>query len=122
MENPERLITIVKTICEEIGRKCIYDLFLTDKRMVLIHKKSKLDTNYGTIIGGVFGGTLGAIFGTVIKNASDSSKKSKEPENTISLDDLLSIDKKNCAVSSEKLKWVKVTFYLIKIIFCARAL
>ena len=58
---------MLRLFVKKIGRKCIYDLFLTDKRMVLIHKKSKLDTNYGTIIGGVFGGTLGAIFGTVIK-------------------------------------------------------
>ena len=53
---------------------------------------------------------------------AEDTFRTEMPENTISLDDLLSIDKKNCAVSYEELKWVKVTFYLIKIIFSARAL
>ena len=110
MQNSERLITLIKTICEENWSKVYYDLFLTDKRMVLIHKKSKLDSNYGTLIGGAAGGMAGAIFGTIIKNAADSNKKKKkeEFEDAPSLDELLKVDKKNFAVTYEDLKWFKL--------------
>jgi len=117
MQNPERLITIVKTICEENWSKVYYDLFLTDKRLVLIHKKSKLDSNYGSIIGGAVGGVFGAVLGTIIKNEADSSKKKKESKDTPPLDDLLSIDKKNCAIPYEELTWFKLTKSPCKIIF-----
>lgn len=119
MQNPEQLITIVKTIWEENWSKVYYDLFLTDTRLVLIHKKSKLDSNYGTIIGAVAGGGFGAIIGTIIKNMADSSKKKKQDssEKEPTLDDLLIIDKKNCSIPYEELKWFKVTFSPTKIIF-----
>jgi hypothetical protein len=115
MENPERLIAIVKTICEENWSKVYYDLFLTDKKMVLIHKKSKLDANYGTIIGGAVGGVFGAVLGTIVKNAPD--KKNRELKDVSSFDDLLSVDKKNCAILYEELKWFKVNMSPCKIVF-----
>jgi gas vesicle protein len=108
MQNPERLIVLIKTVCEENFYKTYYDLFLTDKRMVLIHKKSKLDANYGSLIGGVAGGIAGAILGTIMQNATDSSKKKREIESAQALDELLKVDKKNFAVPYDGLEWFKL--------------
>ena len=108
MQNPERLIALIKTVCEENFYKTYYDLFLTDKRMVLIHKKSKLDANYGSLIGGVAGGMAGVILGTVIKNALDSNKKKGEIENAQTLNELLKAGKKNFAVPYGELEWFKL--------------
>lgn len=109
MQNSERLIALIRTICEESWSKVYYDLFLTDKRMVLIHKKSKLDSKYGTLIGGAAGGMVGAILGAVIENAVVSNRKKKEEfEDAPSLDELLKVDKKSFAVTYEDLKWFKL--------------
>jgi hypothetical protein len=109
MQNSERLIALIKTVCEENWSQMYYDLFLTDKRVVLIHKKSKLDANYGSLIGGAAGGIVGAILVNIIKNSADSNKKKKgEFEGAPSLDELLKVDKKNFAVKYEDLKWFKL--------------
>jgi hypothetical protein len=107
MQNSERLIILIQTAYEENWSKVLYDLFFTDKRIILIHKKSKLDSNYGTVIGGAVGGVFGAVVGSVIKNVADSSKK-ENSDFSPSLDDLLKVDKKNLAVSYQDIEWFKL--------------
>lgn len=114
MDNPERLIALIKTVCEENFYKTYYDLFLTDKRMVLIHKKSKLDSNYSTVgaavglAGGMVGVTLGSVLGAMVKDMRDS-KKNKAQE-APPLDELLKTDKKSCAIRYEELEWFKLNY------------
>ena len=115
MQNPERLIALIKTICEENWSKVYYDLFLTDKRMVLIHQKPKLDSNYSTVgaavglAGGMVGATVGAVLGAMVKDIRDSKKnKAQEAENAPTLNELLKADKKNCAIRYEDLEWFKL--------------
>ena len=112
MQNSERLITLIKTICEESWSKVYYDLFLTEKRLVLIHQKPKLDSNYSTVgaavglAGGMVGATVGAVLGAMVKDIRDS-KKNKTQE-TPTLDELLKADKKSCAIRYEELEWFKL--------------
>jgi hypothetical protein len=75
--------------------------------MVLIHKKSKLDSNYAAL-GYAAGGIAGAMLGTIMKDVVNSNRKKEESDNAPSLDELLKVDKKNFAVNYEDLKWFKL--------------
>jgi hypothetical protein len=110
MQDSERIIALIRTVWSENFYKTYYDLFLTDKRLVLVHKKSKLDSNYGTLLGGVVGGVMGALVGSYVKNARDANeaRKQEESEGAPTLDELLEADKKSFAVPYEELEWFRL--------------
>ena len=73
--------------------------------MVLIHKKSKLDSNYSSV-GYVVGGLAGSVLGAMVKDIRDSKKNKAQEAPT--LDELLKADKKSCAIRYEDLEWFKL--------------
>ena len=115
MENSESLLAYFTT--KMAGE--IYNLYMTDKRFVMISKTSKSHSakkSAGTVaalaIGGVIGGGIAVKVASVIGNERQKKKLSKELEESdtenISLDELLKSDEENnFEILYSDLIWVK---------------
>ena len=98
MENSEHQLAVI----EAFGN-C--DLYITDKRLVVI-KKSSYST--GGLIGGILGGVIGGAIGSTIQREIESKKK--EDEQVCSkINELLKKDKKNYDISYDDLYSVKLS-------------
>ena len=100
MSNSEQLIGLVKTVYSENWQKDYFDLFLTDRRLVLLHKKSKIkDAKIGLVLGGL----LGAVVEGMTKPSRDYGDKVTE-----SFDELLKSDKMSFAANYSDLEYLKL--------------
>ena len=79
MENSEHQLAVIGAV-----GNC--DLYITDKRLVVIKKSSYLT---GGLIGGVLGGAIGGVIGSSIQAKMESKKKKDEIPVSLKLDEML---------------------------------
>ncbi len=110
MQNSERQIALIKNVVIVDFSNTTCDLYLTDKRMVLIRTKGSKE--WGGLMGGAVGGMVGAIIGSVAQKGLESRKKqTKKEASDLTLDELLAVDKKSFGLAYEDIEQIK--FYKV---------
>jgi len=106
MNEPEQTLAIVLTVEEERFFKTYFDVILTDRRFLFIHKKSRLQST-GALAGYFALGLPGIFIGALAKRPT-KIQGNKESDNLPSYEDLLGDNKKNYAVSYENIEWFRL--------------
>src|SRR5271157_365775 len=104
MQNSERQIALIKNVEIRLWLKTNYDLYLTDRRMVLVHKVYNWGKGRGT-----GAGAIGTVIEAAAQKAMESKTKRKEEEmSRLTLDELLAKDEKSFDMVYEDIEKIKL--------------
>lgn len=96
------LVKNISTAKDDFGRRQSYNLYITDRRMVMVRV---IDPKYFPYAGGLVGGLINeAVFSIGL------SRKKKQEEETkgLTLDEMLDQDKKSFAIFYEDIKHIRL--------------